>query len=212
LREESAKRSEPDFQINEPNEALTDPEPPPAQIEQDPADHVGNSSEKYRVIDWTRSFFISVNFIVLMCLLPVLATETFKSPALALAGGLVALAGFGIAATNHFRGTVLLPDKDQLSFPSFIIFRRSVPISEIRDANCEFSRSKFDARHFIELMLGYDLRKLGATGGTYAVNVSGDFGGRQLKFFSRKRRDHFLSILRNVAPGCRITRMGFGGY
>jgi hypothetical protein len=40
----------------------------------------------------------------------------------------------------------------------------------------------------------------------YIVNLSGEFGSRQARFMSKKRRDEFLSHLRQYAPHVRITR------
>jgi hypothetical protein len=113
-----------------------------------------------------------------------------------------------LAAIANFLGYVFDPTQDRMSFPTYVI-RRSVPISEIRDANAETitTRRTFDPNKSARLAGDFSwkpTRKV--TTRSHVVTVSGDFGVRIMRFGARYKRDQFLSILRAVAPQCRITR------
>lgn len=91
----------------------------------------------------------------------------------------------------------------RLRFPPFVL-SRSVKLSEIADAICEFLEPirlpNWDAEG--NRVKDGVLRR-------WAVNLSGHFGSRRLVFWSKKRRDQFLSLLSRAAPQCNITRTVF---
>jgi hypothetical protein len=72
----------------------------------------------------------------------------------------------------------------------YFVFQRTVRLSQIHDANCEF-----EYRKFFDMPIQY-----------YMVNLSGDFGMRQVTFVTKSRRDQFLSLLSRYAADCNITR------
>lgn len=94
---------------------------------------------------------------------------------------------------------------DRLSYPMHI-FRRSLPLSEVADANCEtISKPAFKATNAVIGFLSGLQFRVGMTK-RYVVNISGDFGSRRIILHSKHKRDQFLSLLRTYAPHCRITR------
>ena len=110
------------------------------------------------------------------------------------------------ALIQKLMGTVFDCRSGTVRFYSFWV-RRRVSMSEISDANCEFGIPVSPAR----LMFGIFGRKhkrgrSDARQRTYMVNLSGTFGSRQVRFHHKRWRDRFLSILRDQAPRCRITR------
>jgi hypothetical protein len=109
-------------------------------------------------------------------------------------------------AKVHFTGTIFDLKIDSVTFPT-LLFGRKVRLSSIRDANCVYIERTMTLPIYHESggpKTHTSVRRI------YAVDLSGDFGGRQVKFWSRKRRDQFLSILRQVQPACKISRWASG--
>jgi hypothetical protein len=118
-----------------------------------------------------------------------------------------------LAIVVHLMGHVLDPKRDRLVYPAYI-FRRSIPISEIRNANCE---TIMGHNPLGEAIVGL-LIQTGSYGESskpkrqkrlsrvYVVDVSGDDFGRQIRFGAKYKRNKFLSNLQAVAPDCKITR------
>jgi hypothetical protein len=102
----------------------------------------------------------------------------------------------------NFMGYVFDPAQNSLRYPVFLL-RRSIPISEIRDANAQTITTKHTSDP--GRVVG-ESRQQTVRSRRHLVNVSGDFGVRVMRFGARYKRDQFLSILRVVAPQCRITR------
>lgn len=128
------------------------------------------------------------------------AGETF--PLLSFAA-LVLITLFAVA--SQLSGFLFDEAKDRLSYPMYI-FRRSVPLSEIADANCEtISKPAFRATNTVIGVLSGHQFKAGKTK-RYIVNISGEFGSRRIILHTKQKRDQFLSLLRAYAPHCRITR------
>jgi len=153
---------------------------------------------KARVIDWYRAITLTT-ITVVIGLFIFISAATSQPPHLRGGAELWSIA-VSIAlwlGWVHFGGAAFDVTQNTLTFPT-VLFRRSVRLSEIRDANVANLARKFRGNRT-------------TTRWIYAVDLSGDFGGRQVKFWSRKRRDQFLSDLRHLCPKCRITRWA-GGY
>lgn len=110
------------------------------------------------------------------------------------------------ALIQKLRGTVFDCQAGTVRFYSFWL-RRRVSLSEIRDANCEFG-VPLSPTKWVFGMFGrkHKRGRSDARQRTYMVNLSGAFGSRQVRFHHKRWRDRFLSILRDQAPRCRITR------
>ena len=103
-------------------------------------------------------------------------------------------------------GVVLNLEDNTVTFYSFWLKRR-LDIKAIRDANCEFGIPLSPALLIFGLFgSGSKSRRSAAQQRTYMVNMSGEFGSRQVRFSHKRWRDQFLSALRDAAPRCRITR------
>lgn len=158
----------------------------------------------FRVIDWYRAITLTV--------LPLLiAFVCYGSVADRTSAAVLWAAGLGLVALwlakVHFTGTTFDTHHDLIIFPTFL-FRRRVPLSKVRDANCVYIERKITLPTYNYDGVGPKTQT--RTKRIYAVDLSGDFGGRQIKFWSRKRRDQFLSELRELQPECRITRWASG--
>lgn len=95
-------------------------------------------------------------------------------------------------------GYVFDPAKDRLSYPIYFI-RRTLSFSQLSDANCETHSKRLRTS-------GVDGSSASRTVRRFTVNLSGSFGARRVVFFSKYKRDQFLSLLRAYAPHVRITR------
>ncbi len=113
----------------------------------------------------------------------------------------------------HFRGTIFDVKNDTLTFPT-LLFSRSIPLSEIKDANAASLTRTYKVPNMALAAGGSGPQTHTEVQRIDAVDLSGKFGGRQVKFWSRKRRDQFLSVMRDLRPDCRITRWasGYGAY
>jgi hypothetical protein len=109
----------------------------------------------------------------------------------------------------NFMGYVFDPANDSLTYPVYL-FRRTIQISQIRDANAETTttRRSYNSNSYARLAGDFGSKRPVQTAvyRSHVVNISGDFGVRQMRFGARYKRDQFLSILRVAAPQCRITR------
>jgi hypothetical protein len=179
-----------------------------------------------RMIDWIRAFKLGLFYVPLAgacCALIALFIMSWgshghpdqESRAIVVAYS-VALTGLllgMVAIIVHFIGHVFDSARDRLTYPTYI-FRRSIPISEITDANCE---TLIGHNPFGEAVvhLFFQTASYGKSTSTwwtprlprvYIADVSGDFGVRQIRFGARYKRNQFLRNLRAVAPRCKITR------
>lgn len=117
----------------------------------------------------------------------------------------IALIAF-LALIQKVMGTVFDLRNGTVRFYAFWL-RRRVALADIRDANCEFGIPISPTRLALGIFGQKGRRgRSEARQRTYMVNLSGSFGSRQIRFHHRRWRDRFLSILRDQAPRCRITR------
>ena len=180
-----------------------------------------NHPSSLRVIDWYRAITLTGTPLILALFIGSEAqTEaafsfwhsiTNPTSTDLLFAGIVMLALW--IATVHFTGTIFNTGQDTLSFPTLLL-RRKIYFSEIRDANVANLTRKIRVPNIALAGGGKGPATRTSTKRIYAVDLSGDFGGRQVKFWSRKRRDQFLSNLRDLCPKCHITRWaaGYGEY
>jgi len=99
------------------------------------------------------------------------------------------------------QGTVMNSGDRTLRFPT-AVWRRTVSLDDIHDANCQVVYKTA----LISIIDAFNKpKRQSRPKRQYAVNLSGEFGSRQLRFGSKKRRDQFLSVLREYTH-CRVTR------
>jgi hypothetical protein len=160
-----------------------------------------------RLIDWVKVFttpvLVTFNIFMISITLAITSDQTHFSI-------LGKLAQFGLFAVpivfvssliSQLLGTCFNIQNDRLSYP-YYAWRLRLKLSEIRDANAQtLNKRALD----IPASLGEKNPKFKIVS-HYHVNLSGDFGARRLMFRSKFKRDQFLSILRAVLPGVRITR------
>jgi hypothetical protein len=162
-----------------------------------------------RVIDWYRAISLTATafFVAAVVFSANTGPESLRLLGLALCVLAIWLGWI------HFGGAIFDIPRDKLDFPT-LLFRRSVRLSEIRDANVANLTRRFQVPNFAASGGAKGPATISTTQRIYAVDLSGDFGGRQVKFWSRKRRDQFLSNLRHLCPKCRVTRLagGHGEY
>lgn len=162
--------------------------------------------------DWVQAFTLPFELISLaVCLLLLLPLAlSHANPDASTIANLTVIAVFGIATVSaiwvQFYGFVFDATADKLTIPTYLI-QRSIPLSDIRDANSEFvpGGTIFGAI----LAAAANATNKGPRSKArrlYVVNLSGPFGSRQARFLSKRRRDQFLSLLRRFAPQARITR------
>jgi hypothetical protein len=175
-----------------------------------------------RVIDWMRALKLGLFYfpiaavwsgIIAVFVATGITHNQDRSVAIAFAVfGIVLLLGL-LAIVVHLIGVLLDPERDRLTYPTYF-WRRSVPISEIRNANCETLIGHNPIGQGIFGLL-IQTGSYGTSSGpkrksrlprVYVVDVSGDDFGRQIRFGARYKRNKFLSNLQAVAPGCKITR------
>lgn len=152
----------------------------------------------YRIIDWWRIGKASLNYLIFLVFGLMCAGAAPRLLLTALGIGTILFVLWIIA---HLMGTVFDLDSDQLRYPSFIL-RRSIPLSGITDANAQVVVRSLMSGLANNIGSGPKSR----ADKQYAVNLSGNFGTRQVRFASRKRRDQFLSMIRRFAPQAHITR------
>jgi hypothetical protein len=154
-------------------------------------------TKKAWMVDWKQAgyspvacFFTGIAVVVLL--------NVFNHQSLAGYGFLACIVASPIVLLIHLWGYVFDPVKDRLSYPLYFI-RRRLPLSELSDANCQsYSRTQRTS--------GIDGSSASRIVRHYAVNLSGSFGARRAVFFSKYKRDQFLSLVRAYAPQARITR------
>jgi hypothetical protein len=167
--------------------------------------------ESNRIVDWVKAFttpvVITFNVLLMSVALSAMATQTHQGTLDKVIGvlgtiGLVMVPIVFIASlTSHLMGTHFNVSGDRLSYPYFA-WRLRLPLSGIHDANAQIiSKRGVD----VLASLGEKNPKY-KTVHHYHVNLSGDFGARHLIFRSKFKRDQFLSTLRTIRPGVRITR------
>lgn len=164
---------------------------------------------RIRVIDWYRAITLTTTPVIVAAML-LSATTDPKSVQFFSAAVCFLAIWWGWV---HFGGTVFDVKNDMLTFPT-LLFSRSIPLSEIRDANAASLTRTYKVPNMALAGGGGGPKTQTVVHRIYAIDLSGNFGGRQVKFWSRKRRDQFLSVLRDLRPDCRITRWasGYGAY
>jgi hypothetical protein len=164
---------------------------------------------RIRIIDWYRAISLTTTPIVVAFFLLSAANAQNSMQLISAAVCLLAV----WLGWIHFGGTLFDVTNDTLVFPT-LLFSRSIPLSEIRDANAASLTRRFKVLNTAIAAGGSGPKTQNVTHQIYAIDLSGNFGGRQVKFWSRKRRDQFLSVLRDLRPECRITRWasGYGDY
>lgn len=177
---------------------------------------------KERMIDWVQCcklpvMFSAIGLLILNYAFQKLTIEK-KSlsaffPTTALDGLIYFLAAAYIlvgpvAFVSQLAGVKFDAARDSLSYPLYVL-RRTIRLSEIHDANSQTTTKQafLMSNTLLGLFAGRKFSK-SQTGTTkrYFVNLSGDFGSRRIVFHTKSKRDQFLSLLRNFAPQCRITR------
>jgi hypothetical protein len=173
----------------------------------------GISAKKLRMIDWIRALKLIavVPIIWIICALVVgFITPKQNVPLLMQSAIIIALISIPITLVVNFMGYVFDPARNRLSYPVYV-YRRSIPLSEITDANCEMIVKEHRILNAFNKSFGatYDGKRLYRKTGPariYAVDVSGEFGVRQMRFGAKYKRNQFLGLLRKTVPQCRITR------
>lgn len=162
-----------------------------------------NGRNQFRMIDWLQCWKTPVFFGIASVLIPLMA---FQGKPNAIDMGILCsvLAFVPWAAISQLGGLYFDRNADKLSYPLFL-FRRSVRLSAIADANCQTKMGHDDPFSILVSLIG-----LRATDDPkskrYIVNLSGEFGARRIVLHSKYKRDQFLSLLQSFAPQCRITR------
>jgi hypothetical protein len=164
---------------------------------------------RIRVIDWYRAISLTTTSIIIAVMLLFTTTDPKSVQFFSAAICFIAI----WLGWVHFGGTVFDVKNDTLTFPT-LLFSRSIPLSQIRDANAASLTRTYKVPNVALAGGGSGPKTQTVVHRVYAVDLSGNFGGRQVKFWSRKRRDQFLSVLRNLRPDCHITRWasGYGAY
>lgn len=156
---------------------------------------------KFRMVDWKQTAYLSFWAPVLL-----LVGSSFALYYVPILSGIMIVAApisVPVLLFVHLSGYVFDAAHDRLSYPMYV-FRRTTILSQIDDANCQttFQRIRTDPGDFG----GGRGRVKERTVRRYIANLSGDFGARRVVFFSKHKRDQFLSLLRRYAPQARITR------
>lgn len=175
---------------------------------------------KARMIDWLQCCklpvaFSLIGFLIVFTLVDKISKGAKTLPNLLpttredflVAGLAVAFVILGpLAFFSQILGVAFNAARDRLSYPLYV-FRRTVRLSEIHDANSQtMTKPAFQITNtIIGLVSVGQIKGLGTTK-RYFVNMSGDFGARRIVFHTKYKRDQFLSLLRSFAPQCRITR------
>ncbi|MEW6450051.1 MAG: hypothetical protein AB1490_05345 [Pseudomonadota bacterium] len=156
---------------------------------------------RYRMFDWSRAIGLPVFWLILSIPIIPLSVSMGVNRIVAL---IVWLLVFIALLRAHFGGIIFDLEKDRLTYP-VLLLRRTIRLSEIQDANAEYIHRSFKV-DALDTPVNPKSEKETVRMPIYAANLSGDFGVRQVKFWSKKRRDQFLSHLRETVPGVRITR------
>ena len=160
------------------------------------------STSRFRIVDWLRAGSLTIAVPLCGLLAMIFLDHLFKSETVTTLTFLATLVLFPLTILTQFRGFLFDGPNDRLSYPVYF-YRRSIPISEIRDANCQTVTQRYASNAGRVIGEGPTSKR---TKRIYAVNISGDFGVRNLRFGAKYKRDQFLSGLRHIAPHCRITR------
>jgi hypothetical protein len=156
---------------------------------------------RFRMVDWKQTAYVAFWAPILLFIGSAFALQ--YAPIL---GGIMIVAApisVPVLLFVHLSGYVFDAAQDRLSYPMYV-FRRRVSLSQVDDANCQttFQRIRTDPADYGEARGRVKER----TVRRYHANLSGDFGARRVVFFSKYKRDQFLSRLRRYAPQARITR------
>ena len=157
-----------------------------------------------KIIDWSALWLALTQFIVAIFLLLAAGAD---HAGYRLFGGMIFLLAL-VQIKQSMQGVVI--DSDEVRFHRFML-RKRIAVGDIRAANCEFG-VRFSPMLLFALAGGGSSRgRRGRKSGSlalrsYLVNLSGDFGSAQVRFYNKRWRDAFLMALRDRAPRCRITR------
>lgn len=180
-----------------PRLSVQDPPAPPATpfavipLRDDEAQFEHVPSPPRRIIDWPRAIMLTI-FTPIFVLM-----GASQLPLLVLAVPVILVA----TAYIHFKGTYIDVDGDRLTYPMWLC-RRSVRISEIQNINAESYTRTLPETSSGEMGVNYPKTRHRV----YAANLSGEFGSRQIKFWSKRKRDQFFGYIEHCAPHVNITR------
>ena len=166
--------------------------------EQDPA--LGSfvaTARRAQMVDWIQAAYTPVAGLCVGLVGAVLMTALDHSTL----GGwclLTSVMASPVVLFVQLWGYVFDQANDRLSYPLYFM-RRRLSLSELSDANCQSYSKRLGTS-------GVDGSSASRTIRRYAVNLSGSFGARRVVFFSKYKRDQFLSLIRHFAPHVRITR------
>ena len=163
----------------------------------------GVAGSPRRIVDWKQLLLLPVQLAFLGVIVVMIVGYGMKLPTFAVILAILFVAAVPVAFVVNAKGVLLDPAADALSYPVYV-FRRRIPLSAIRAANCENVTHRSDTSMYARLVGEKGGRA--QTSKTYHVNLSGDFESRRLVFTSKYKRDQFLAYLRDFVPRCRITR------
>jgi hypothetical protein len=169
----------------------------PSDDDDPPLDEANELTARSRMVDWIQSSYLPFAGLS-VGLVSALFSTVFKYPSLAGLCLLASILAFPVVLCVNLVGYVFDPCRDRLSYPLYFM-RRRLSLSELSDANCQSYSKRLRTS-------GVDGSSASRTIRRYAVNLSGSFGARRIVFFSKYKRDQFLSLIRHFAPHVRITR------
>lgn len=155
-----------------------------------------NRVKDVRVIDYTYVIFLALIFI-LNVFLVYIASINSNNHKIYLSVTIIIYTYFISTKLNGFK-----IDNSDYKIKYYIFgVSTSIELQEITDANCETIKGA-------PLLLDFPFQLMGGSLNwkQYAVNLSGTFGSRQIKFQSKRWRDQFLGALQESCPDVRITR------
>jgi hypothetical protein len=145
--------------------------------------------------DWYR-VFLSFLAVWMAFAVPIILALSSGRSALAM----VIVVAFIVAVLRliaDIQGISISRDSDFVKFP-YYLWRTKIKLREIADINMEY------ADHPL-LALAFANRQKSRAAKTYNANLSGDFGRRRIRFFTKGARDEFLSVMRKYS-NAKITR------
>jgi hypothetical protein len=156
---------------------------------------------KYRMVDWLNVGRTVVFGPILVLVISLFASQLISS-SLEILISVAAAIAYILAIVFELQGYLFDASTGRLTYPRFF-FRRSIPISDIRNANCQTTHKTetYDPGRIVGDSNPTRVRSI-----TYAVNLSGEFGVRRVTCAGKYKRDQFIQLLQVTNPECRITR------
>ena len=142
------------------------------------------------------------------CVVAGIAEAPLGLSAILLPGAVVAF----VVLTQKLAGTVFDLGRGTVRYYSW--WRpRTLALADIRDANCEFAIMLSPSRIALAMCGGAGGSKArrgrgGADQRTYMVNLSGTFGSRQVRFYSKRWRGHLPQRFASPSPDLPYYRAG----